>query len=162
MLIAPARPGYGLALIEELGSTIQYWGCFILCQYPRIGSRSRTCRLVVCRKYHWHQNKLLSRSPRTHPARRPQRRYIMSDVFSTAAPPVSKTKLPDAPLSGINAKTTSARRRLVRPSGFTEPAEPKEPEARGRTLTQFRDRISRTHRHNPGRARTTIWPPFRD
>ena len=42
VLIAPARPGYGLALIAEQGSNIQYWGCFILCQYPRLGSRSST------------------------------------------------------------------------------------------------------------------------
>src|SRR5260370_40243125 len=62
VLITPARPGYGLALIEELGSNIEYWGCFILYQYPRPGSWSRTCRLAVCRKYDWHQNKLLSRS----------------------------------------------------------------------------------------------------
>src|SRR5216684_1790725 len=42
VLLAPARPGYGLALIAEQGSNIEYWGCFILCQYPRIGSWSRT------------------------------------------------------------------------------------------------------------------------
>src|SRR5258708_11374551 len=50
VLDTPARPGYGLALIAEQGSNIQYWVCFILCQYPRPGSRGRPCRLVVCRK----------------------------------------------------------------------------------------------------------------
>ena len=52
VLVAPARPGYGLALIAEQGSNIQYWRCFILCQYPRIDSRSSTYPQVICRKYH--------------------------------------------------------------------------------------------------------------
>ena len=114
---APARPGYGLALTEEQGRTISIGDVLFYVNIPALALGVGLYRLVVCRKYHWHQNKLLSRSPRPHRGRRPQRRYITSDVFYTAAPPVSKTQLPDAPLSGINAKTNSARWRTSQVDG---------------------------------------------